>query len=218
MNVRVLLADDHPIFIDGLEASLSVQPSIEVVGTAANSTDALQQIRQHQPDVVLMDISMPGMNGIEATRRVRNSYPDCRVILLTTHLNNEYIAGGLGAGAAGYLLKNGPIEHVVQAIHSVAEGGSVLHPTVAAKVISEFNRLQAERPAQIEQHQQNTLLSERELDVLRLVAQGYSNRVIADRLVITEATVKRHVSNILGKLHVADREGAAELARVRGLV
>lgn len=208
---RVLLVDDYPVILDGLEALLSVHPDITIVGTATDGAAALALIPTCKPEVILMDICMPTLDGIEATRRVRAAYPACRVILLTTFLSDEYIADGLCAGASGYLLKKGSTDYA-QAIRAVADGDSVLHPSVAAKVISEYTRLVPSRQAPLDH------LTEREVEVLRLVAHGRTNRDIADRLLISEATVKRHLSNIFGKLEVTDRESAAELARLRGLV
>jgi DNA-binding NarL/FixJ family response regulator len=217
MAIRVLLVDDQALFREGLETLLSVHQDIQVVGQASNGQEAVEVAAQVQPDVVLMDVRMPIVNGVQATRRLKQALPQCRVIVLTTFDDDEYVFDALRAGAAGYLLKDVPSARLVEAIRATARGESILEPSVAAKVIAEFTRVSSMVPAaQMEQLVEP--LSERELEILGLIARGASNKEIADQLFIAEGTVKNHVTHILGKLGVRDRTQAALKARELGLL
>ena len=214
--VRVLLVDDQALFREGLRTLLSVQPGIHVVGEAGNGQEALAKARVLCPDVVLMDLRMPLLDGVAATRQLRETCPASRVIVLTTSDEDEYIFDALHAGAVGYLLKDVSAERLVEAIHAAARGESVLQPSVAAKVVAQFARLADQVP-----HASAALvepLSDREREVLRLIAGGKTNREIATQLFIAEGTVKNHVTNILGKLGVHDRTQAAFKAKELGLI
>jgi DNA-binding NarL/FixJ family response regulator len=213
----VLLVDDQALFREGLETLLSVHRDIQVVGQASNGQEAVEVAAKVQPDVVLMDVRMPILNGVRATRRLKKALPQCRVIVLTTFDDDEYVFDALRAGAVGYLLKDVPSARLVEAIRAAARGESILEPSVAAKVIAEFTRVSSMVPsAQMEQLVEP--LSERELEILALIARGASNREIADQLFIAEGTVKNHVTHILGKLDVRDRTQAALKARELGLL
>ncbi len=216
-RIRILLVDDQTMFREGLRTLLSVQPDFQVVGEAENGEQALEKAASLKPEVVLMDLRMPIMDGVTATRRLNTMYPSCRVIVLTTFDDDENVFEGLRAGALGYLLKDAPSEKLFEAIRAAARGESFLQPSVAAKVVAEFTRLARQAPSRQEQEPVEAL-SERELDVLRLLASGASNREIAAHLVLAEGTVKNHVTNILAKLGVNDRTQAALKARDLGLV
>jgi DNA-binding NarL/FixJ family response regulator len=217
MAIRVLLVDDQALFREGLETLLSVHKDIEVAGQASNGQEAVEIAAQVQPDVVLMDMRMPVLNGVRATRRLKRALPQCKVIVLTTFDDDEYVFDALRAGAVGYLLKDVPSARLVEAIRATARGESILEPSVAAKVIAEFTRVSSMVPAaQMEQLVEP--LSERELEILGLIARGASNKEIADQLFIAEGTVKNHVTHILGKLGVRDRTQAALKARELGLL
>jgi len=214
--IKILLVDDQPLFREGLRTLLSVQSDFEVVGEAGNGEEAISLARKLLPSVVLMDLQMPVLDGVAATRRLHQDLPDCRVIVLTTFDDDEMVFDGLRAGAIGYLLKDAPSEKLGEAIRSAARGESFLQPSVAAKVVAEFARLTS-KPAM------NTCalvepLSDRELEILSLIADGASNREIAGTLFLAEGTVKNHVTNILGKLGVRDRTQAALKARDTGLI
>ena len=214
--IRILIVDDQALFREGLRTLLSVQPDLAVVGEAANGEEALRLAATLRPMVVLMDLRMPVLDGVAATRRLRAEQPDCRVIVLTTFDDGEYVFEGLRAGAVGYLLKDAPSEKLFEAIRAAARGESFLQPSVAAKVIAEFTRLAEQarpRPQSLIEP-----LSDRELEILRLVASGASNKEIAAALFIAEGTVKNHLTNILGKLGVRDRTQAALKAKDLGLI
>ena len=213
--IRILVADDQSLFREGLRTLLSVQPGFEVVGEAVNGEEAVRMAAILRPDVVLMDVRMPVLDGVAATRRLHTISPDCRVIVLTTFDDDEYVFEALRAGAIGYLLKDAPSERLFEAIRVGSRGESFLQPAVAAKVVAEFARL-ADKPS-IHPSPLIESLSEREREILRLVSDGASNREIANRLVIAEGTVKNHITNILGKLGVTDRTQAALKAREYGL-
>lgn len=215
MSIRVLLADDQALFREGIRTLLSVQPDIEVVGEASDGEEAIQLAAKLRPAVVLMDLQMPRLDGVEATRLLRDLVPNCRVIVLTTFEDDEYVFAGLRAGAVGYLLKDTSAEALVQAIHAAVRGESFIQPSVAAKVVAEFSRL-ADQVPRAEPLAES--LSDRELEVLRLVSKGATNREIASTLVIAEGTVKNHMTSILGKLGVRDRTQAALKAREVGLI
>lgn len=224
--IRVLLVDDQALFREGLSTLLSVYPDVQVVGEAGNGEEALSQVATHQPDVVLMDLRMPVLDGAAATRRIRSAHPHIQVIVLTTFDDDEHIFDGLRAGAVGYLLKDVPSTRLVEAIRTAARGESFLHPSVATRLVAEFNRLTGTHPS-VPSPVTPPLstsspllepLSERELEILRHLAQGASNREIANTLYITEGTVKNHITNILGKLGVRDRTQAALKAREMGLI
>ena len=214
--VRILLTDDQALFREGLRTLLSIEPSIEVAGEAANGVEAIEAARTLRPDLILMDLRMPVMGGVEATRRVREASPESRVLVLTTFHEDEEIFDALRAGACGYLLKDTPSGRLVEAIHAAVRGESVIEPSVAARVVAEFNRLSslgsqsAATPP--------SLLSARELDVLRQVARGRTNKEIAHTLYVTEGTVKNHLTNIFTRLGVLDRTQAALKARDLGIV
>lgn len=214
--IRVLLVDDQPLFREGVHTLLSLQPDLEVVGEAGNGEEALRLAARLRPDVVLMDLQMPVLDGVEATRRLRLTQPDCRVIALTTFDDDEYVFEGLRAGAIGYLLKDTPSVKLLEAIRAAARGESFLQPSIAAKVVAEFSRLADQAPPRPQPLAEP--LSERENDILRLVVTGASNKEIAAVLVITEGTVKNHLTNILAKLGVRDRTQAALKAKELGLV
>ncbi|MFZ6029661.1 MAG: response regulator [Chloroflexota bacterium] len=214
-SIRILLVDDQALFREGLRTLLSVQAGLEVVGEAANGEEALRLAGTLQPDVILMDVRMPVLDGVVATRRLRAAHPAMRVIVLTTFDDDEYVFEALRAGAAGYLLKDTPSEKLFEAVRAAARGESFLQPSVAAKVVAEFSRLANLSPARPEPLIDP--LSEREREILRLIAQGASNREIAVQLVIAEGTVKNHVTSILDKLGVGDRTQAALKAREMGL-
>jgi DNA-binding NarL/FixJ family response regulator len=217
MAIRVLLVDDQALFREGLETLLSVHKDIQVVGQASNGREAVEVAAKVQPDVVLMDVRMPVLDGVGATRLLKEALPQCRVIVLTTFDDDEYIFDALRTGAAGYLLKDVPSARLVEAIRATARGESILEPSVAAKVIAEFSRVSSMLPAaQMEQLVEP--LSERELEILALMARGGSNKEIAGQLFIAEGTVKNHVTHILGKLGVRDRTQAALKARELGLL
>ena len=217
MAIRVLLVDDQALFREGLETLLSVHKDIQVVGQACNGREAVEVAARLRPDVVLMDVRMPVLDGVRATRLLKEAQPECRVIVLTTFDDDEYIFDALRTGAAGYLLKDVPSARLVEAIRATARGESILEPSVAAKVIAEFTRVSSLVPAaQMEQLVEP--LSERELEILALIARGASNREIASQLFIAEGTVKNHVTHILGKLGVRDRTQAALKARELGLL
>jgi DNA-binding NarL/FixJ family response regulator len=214
--ITVLLVDDQALFREGLRTLLSVQPDLEVVGEAANGEEAVRLAVALRPSVVLMDLQMPVLDGVAATRSLRDLQPECRVIVLTTFDDDEYVFEGLRAGAVGYLLKDAPSEKLVEAIRAAARGESFLQPSVAAKVIAEFKRI-TDIPSERRQPLIEPL-SARELEILALLANGGSNKEIAAALFISECTVKNHVTNILGKLAVRDRTQAALKARELGLI
>lgn len=212
--VRVLLVDDQTLFRAGLRTLLSTRPEVEVVGDAENGQVALELAAKTRPDVVLMDLKMPVLDGVAATRRLRVQVPSCRVVALTTFEDDELVFEGLRAGAVGYLLKDAPLARLVEAIVAAARGESVLQPSVASKVLAELSRLASATPTTTNELSR---LSERERDVLRLIARGASNKEIAAALFLAEGTVKNHVTNILTKLEVDDRTQAALRARELGL-
>ena len=217
MTIRVLLVDDQELFREGLETLLSVHKDIEVVGQACNGREAIEVAARVRPDLVLMDVRMPVLDGVRATRLLVETLPKCKVIVLTTFDDDEYIFDALRAGAAGYLLKDVASARLVEAIRATARGESILEPSVAAKVIAEFTRVSSLVPAaQMEQLVEP--LSERELEILALIARGDSNKELAEQLFIAEGTVKNHVTHILGKLGVRDRTQAALKARELGLL
>jgi len=212
MTIRVLLVDDQALFREGLETLLSVHQDIQVVGHASNGQEAVRVAGKTQPDVVLMDVRMPELDGVRATRLLKENQPQCRVIVLTTFDDDEYIFDALRLGAVGYLLKDVASAQLVEAIRAAARGESILEPSVAAKVIAEFSRVSSlVPPAQMESLVEP--LSERELEILSLIARGASNKEIASQLYIAEGTVKNHVTHILGKLDVRDRTRAALKAK-----
>jgi len=214
--ITILLVDDQPLFREGLRTLLSVQPDLKVVGEAGDGEEAIKLCRTLKPAVVLMDLQMPVLDGVEATRRLHHEQPDSRVIVLTTFDDDEMVFDGLRAGALGYLLKDAPSEKLAEAIRAAARGESFLQPSIAAKVVAEFARLTTKRspPAQalIEP------LSDREQEILALIATGATNREIGNQLFLAEGTVKNHVTNVLGKLGVRDRTQAALKAKEMGLI
>jgi DNA-binding NarL/FixJ family response regulator len=217
MSIRVLLADDQALFREGLDTLLSVHKDIQVVGQAVNGQDAVDLALKLRPDVILMDMQMPILNGVGATRRLKQSLPDCRVIVLTTFDDKETIFEALRAGAAGYLLKDVGSAQLAESIRRTARGDSILDPSVAAKVVAEFSRVSSMVGGTSSEVLPEPL-SEREIELLRLVASGASNKEIAESLFITEGTVKNHVTHILGKLGVRDRTQAALKAKELGLI
>jgi DNA-binding NarL/FixJ family response regulator len=214
--VRVLLVDDQALFREALATLLEIRPEIEVVGEAGDGDAALQQAAGLQPDVVLMDLHMPVLDGIAATRRLRVEQPGIRVLALTTFDDDEDVFAALRAGAVGYLLKDVSADRLVEALLAAARGESVLQPSVAARVVARF----AELPDDAPRRPQPLVvpLSDRELEVLRLLAEGGSNREIATALFLAEGTVKNHVTNVLAKLGARDRTQAALRARGLGLI
>jgi len=214
--IRILLVDDQPLFREGLRTLLSIQPDFEVVGEAGNGAEALRLARSLYPAVVLMDLQMPALDGVAATRRLHEEQPECRVIVLTTFDDDELVFDGLRAGAIGYLLKDAPSEKLGEAIRSAARGESFLQPSVAAKVVAEFARLTGKPKSS--PHALIEPLSDREREILRLIVSGANNREIADKLRLAEGTVKNHITNILAKLAVRDRTQAALKAIEIGLL
>jgi len=214
--IKILLVDDQPLFREGLRTLLSVHSDFEIIGEAGNGQEAINLVRSHHPSVVLMDLQMPVLDGVAATRRLREEHGDCCVIVLTTFDDDEMVFDGLRAGAIGYLLKDAPSEKLAEAIRVAARGETFLQPSVAAKVVAEFARLTRKTSEHFRATDEP--LSEREAEILRLIANGASNRQIADTLFLAEGTVKNYVTNILGKLGVRDRTQAAIKAKDIGLV
>ena len=197
-GVTVLIADDHPVVRRGLRTFLDLQEGVSVLGEAATGAEAVAMVEELVPDVVLMDLVMPDLDGIEAARRIRDVSPSTKVIVLTSYAEDEKIFPAIKAGAAGYLLKDVEPDEIADGIRRVHRGEALLHPKIAARVMREVT---AEKEADV--------LTARELDVLRALARGLSNKAIAEELVVSEKTIKTHVSNILAKLHLADRTQAA---------
>ena len=208
MSIRILIADDHPIVREGLSAVLETQPDFAIVGDAANGTQAVERAAALHPDVILLDLQLPELDGVAALRAIRAADPAARVIIFTAFDTDERILSAVQAGAQGYLLKGAPREELFQAIRVVHAGGSLLQPVVAARLLRQVSAT----PALPES------LTERELEVLRLLAKGRQNKEIAGELVISERTVKFHVSAILAKLGVGNRTEAVSKAAQVGLV
>jgi len=214
MTIRILIVDDQALFREGLRTLLSVQPDFEIVGEAGNGEEGLKMAVQTHPDVVLMDLRMPVLDGVKTTERIKSSLPACRVIVLTTFDDDELVFDGLRAGAIGYLLKDVSSNKLFDAIRAASRGEYFLLPAITAKVIAEFARIPRSNPNRA--HDSAETLSPREQEIIRLVASGDSNKEIAERLVISEGTVKNHLSNILAKLSVKDRLQAVIRARELG--
>lgn len=214
--IRLLLVDDQRLLRDGMRILLELEPDLEVVGEAANGREALDRYPELLPDVVLMDIKMPEMDGVAATRQLLIDHPQAKVIILTTFDDDEYVFEGIRAGALGYLLKALSGEELAAAIRTVAAGGALIEPSVARKVMAEFAR--TSHPSAQSAEKLIEPLSEREIDVLRLLANDLSNREIAERLFLAEGTVKNYVSSAMQKLSVRDRTQAALRARELGLL
>ena len=210
--ITILIVDDHAVVRQGVRAFLETQPDLAVVGEAGSGEEAIRLAAATAPDVTLMDLLMPGMDGVEATRRVKQVSPRSQVIVLTSYHQDEHIFPAIRAGALSYLLKDVGPRDLADTVRKAAQGEAVLHPQVAARVVQEL------QGAAKDAFNPFTELSERELEVLKLIADGASNEDIAGRLVISEKTVKSHVSNILSKLHVADRTQAAVYAWREGVV
>lgn len=210
--IRILVADDHPVVRDGLVAILSTQEDLQVVAEAGNGSEVLTRANQTSPDVILLDLEMPEMDGVATLRRLREDDPDARVIIFTAFDTDERILAAVQAGAQGYLLKGAPRDEVFNAIRVVHGGGSLLQPVVASKLLKQMTQGQDADPTEVES------LTPRELEVLQLLAQGLQNKEIATELVISERTVKFHVSSILGKLGAGNRTEAVAIAAQQGLV
>jgi two-component system response regulator DegU len=221
--IRLLICEDQTLMREGLRTVLELEPGFAVVGEAADGAEAVRQAEQLRPDVVLMDIQMPRQNGVQATAAITARGLPCRVVILTTFDYEDYVFDAIKAGAMAYLLKDTPAAELAATIRRVYAGEAFIQPKVATKLLMEFGRrgVEGQRPPTREDGEAEGSpedLSQREVDVLRLLAQGASNREIAERLVLAEGTVKNYVSTILMKLHAANRTQAANLARERGLI
>ena len=210
-SMKILIADDHPVVREGISAMLNRQPDIEVVGEAENGRECVEKTRELRPDIVLMDLRMPEMDGVEAMRQIAATNPEVRFIVLTTYDNDEYIFKGIEAGARAYLLKDSPREELFKAIRAVHRGESLIQPVVAGKVLDRFAELSR-------QVQAPEALSDREVEVVKLIAEGTANKEIAVSLHISESTVKTHIQTIFQKLGVSDRTGAVTQAIRKGII
>ncbi len=208
--IRVLIADDHAIVREGLRALIDTEPDMELVGEASDGVEAVQLARSLKPDVLLLDLLMPRKDGLAVIAEIKQHQLEARILVLTSFAEDEKVFPAIKAGALGYLLKDTTPHSLLQAIRDVYHGESSLHPTIARKLIGELHRPASPPPVGEE-------LTEREVEVLSLVAQGLSNQEIADQLVVSERTVRKHVSNILGKLHLANRTQAALYAIQTGI-
>jgi len=218
--IRILLVDDEPLLRLGFRLVLESQPDMSVVGEAGEGAAALRQVAEHDPDVVLMDVRMPGLDGIDATRRIVRDHGRSRVLILTTFDLDEYAFAGLRAGASGFLLKNVPPEDLLSAIRAVASGDAVVAPSVTRRLLDQMAHRLPDPRAEVDADLdlQLSRLTDREREVLLLLAQGLSNAEIADTLTVSEATVKTHVGRVLNKLDLRDRVQAVVFAYQNGLV
>ena len=210
-KIKILIADDHPVVREGLSTMLSRERDIQVVGEAENGTEAIKKTRELQPDIILMDLRMPEVDGVEAMRQIKVNNPDMKFIVLTTYDNDEYIFKGIEAGARAYLLKDAPREELFEAIRAVYRGESLIQPAVAGKVLDRLAELSRQVRAP-------EVLSEREVEVLMLIAKGTGNKLIATSLCIGESTVKTHIQSIFQKLGVSDRTEAVTEAIKKGII
>jgi|SRR5690625_287207 len=221
--ITIALIDDHKLFREGVKRILSFEPTFDVVAEADDGSEAKRIVEEYSPDIVLMDINMPGQNGIETTKELLEDNPDLKVIILSIHEDESYVTHALQTGARGYLLKEMDTESLMEAIQVVYEGGSYLHPKVTHNLVKEYRKLlesseSSTNVADIEYRKPLHLLTKRECQVLQLLSEGQSNRKIAETLIISEKTVKNHVSNILQKLNVDDRTQAVVKAIKNGWV
>ncbi len=210
--IRVLICDDQTVVCEGLKAILGTEPDINVVGVAYNGLEALEKIEVDHPDLVLMDLKMPEMNGIQATQAIREKHPEIMVLVLTTYDADEWVFDAIRAGAAGYLLKDTPRDELINAVKNTLKGHTFVDSKVAGKLLHQIAQTRPFAPDPVMVNK----LSDREIDVLKLIARGYSNTEIASRLFLSEGTVRNYVSTILSKLDVADRTQAAVLAMRMG--
>ena len=210
--MKILLCDDQAVIRDGLEMLLNLEKDFQVVGAAQDGAEAVELAAKKQPDLVLMDLKMPIMNGIEATRQIRAKFPNIKILVLTTYDDDEWVFDAIRAGASGYLLKDTPRQKIVEAIRGTVEGKSFVDPAVAGKLLNQVASKQTQPTSILTEK-----LTERELDVLRLIAKGINNSEIATQLHLSEGTVRNHVSAILEKLGVSDRTQAAVIAIQHGL-
>ena len=208
-TIRLLIADDHSVVRSGLRFLFMTEPEMEIVGEAADGREAVEMVRQHKPDVVLMDLKMPRMDGLAAIAAIKADDPEARILVLTSFTDDDSVFTAIKLGALGYLLKDSQPTDLLRAVREVYQGESSLHPTIARKLIRELNQPSKLPPTEAP-------LTDREMEVLKLVAQGLSNQDIADQVVVSERTVRAHVSNILGKLHLANRTQAALYALRKG--
>ncbi|MFD2442744.1 response regulator [Bacillus sp. CGMCC 1.16607] len=225
MTTRIVIIDDHQLFREGVKRILDFEPSFEVVAEGDDGSEALALVEKHHPDVILMDINMPKLNGIEATRELIEKFPESKVIILSIHDDENYVSHALKTGATGYLLKEMDADALVEAVKVVADGGSYLHPRVTHNLVKEYRRLAVgESNEEVVAFQQTEirrplhLLTRRECEVLQMLCDGKSNRGIGEALFISEKTVKNHVSNILQKMTVNDRTQAVVEAIKNGWV
>lgn len=208
-EIRILICDDHAVVREGLRALISTEPDMTIVGEAADGENAVVAFRELRPDVTLLDMVMPRMDGIEALKAILAEFPSARILILTSFSEDEMVFPAIKSGALGYLLKDSSPEELIRAIRSVNRGEASLHPSIARRLIQELSQPTALPPTQ-------EPLTEREMEVLRLVAKGYSNEEIGDSLVVSERTARGHVSSILSKLHLANRTQAALYALREG--
>jgi two-component system response regulator DegU len=226
--IRILLIDDHKIFREGVKRVVEMEDNFTVVGEGGDGTEALELVEQLKPDVILMDINMPKMNGVEATESILKRSPDSKIIILSIHDEEAYVYKTLQSGANGYLLKEMDVDSLIEAIRVVSQGGAYVHPKVTGKLIDEFRKIRTEYERAVGQNNPSIqaaeyqipyhLLTKRECEVLQLMAEGKSNKAIGDLLFISEKTVKNHVSNILQKMRVTDRTQAVVEAIKNGWV
>lgn len=210
--MKVIICDDQAIVRDGLEMLLKLEPDIQVVGVADDGAAAVEMVAKKTPDLVLMDLKMPVMNGVEATRQIRTKFPQVKILVLTTYDDDEWVFDAIQAGASGYLLKDTPRDEVIKAIRGTLAGKTYVDPSVAGKVLRQVSSHQTQPATFI-----TSKLTDREIEVLRLIAKGFSNLDISERLFLSEGTVRNHVSAILAKLGVTDRTQAAVIAIQHGL-
>jgi len=210
--ISVMITDDQALIRDGLEMLMKLEKDIEVIGLAQDGAEAVELVAANPPDLVLMDLKMPGVNGVEATRRIRAEFPQVKILVLTTYNDDEWVFDAIRAGASGYLLKDTPREKVLEAIRGTVSGQNYLDPEIAGKIIDQAASRQTEPATAI-----TDKLTERETEVLRLIARGLNNTAIASKLHLSEGTVRNHVSAIFAKLDVSDRTQAAIIAIRHGL-
>lgn len=223
VTTKIVIIDDHQLFREGVKRILEFESEFEVVGEGEDGSDVLELVEKHRPDVVLLDINMKNMNGIEAIRQLIEKYPETKAIILSIHDDDAYVTHALKSGAQGYMLKEMDSDELIEAVKIVAEGGCYIHPKITDKLVKEYRRL-ANQQANPKTYQQPEvqqplhILTSRECEVLQLLADGKSNRAIGEALFISEKTVKNHVSNILQKMNVNDRTQAVVTAIKNGWV